>query len=788
MNKPFLLLLMIQCLCLSYLFGQETKTIKGKIIVETGEPLMGANIFIKGTTKGSTSDKNGIFQLDIPIETEILTVSFIGYTTQEVIPQNNMIIKLQPDATQITEVVVTKQKPMVQITADKTTVYPALSPTTASGNAYSVLKNVPGVIINSDGTIYLNGKSGVKILVDGKSSYLSGSDLVNYLMSLPATSLNRIELINHPSVKYEASGNAGIIDICTQKTNLSGYYFNLNTNYEQGKYGRCNNNLSFGLHQNKWNITGMYGYYQGSDYVDLTTNRNYPETTNTPLTYFDQDSYRNRKEKNHYFNFTTDYNATEKTTIGINIRGNSTNRIEKGTISSVFYSKITTNDSTVKSLTNNDRTRKNLVSSLYLKHKIDSFGKEISASVDGLYYSINENQYHNDLLLQQNDISSESSSLSLKDGNIKMYSTRADLAYPLNEQLWFDAGLKSDFVDINNISNYQKLVNSQWTVDPYLNTNFYYKENINALYISSKYKTNKIMVEAGLRIENTNIKGDSLNHSYTNFFPNLMISLQMKNSNALNLTYDRRIDRPNYKDLNPFVYVFDNYTYEKGNTKLKPQFTDRINLSYTIRKAYKICLFFTNTKEAIIKSYFIQNGTKRALVTPTNMSSFNSYGIQIDAAQLKFIRWLQSSVHTELVQNNYNWVENGVMLKNENLTFQFGVQNRIKLPWGWDAEISGFYNSLLAYGQMDVLPIWQISGGIKRNFFDGNATLNIFSNDWFHANRTCADGVICNSKVSTEDYTDHSIFGMSFTYRFKNGIDIKKVKGAKLIDTKRISL
>ncbi len=787
MKKLILFVLLIQCFCFAHLWGQETKTIQGKIIDENGESLIGATVFVKGTTKGTTTGINGTFHLTAS-SADTLIISFIGYVTQKIKPRHNMTIVLQPDMAQIDEVVVTAQKSMVEVTADKTTVYPSLSPTTASGNAYSVLKNLPGVIINSDGTIYMNGKSGVKILVDGKNSYLSGTDLVNYLMSLPATSLNRIELINHPSAKYEAAGNAGIIDICTQRTNLFGYNLNLNTNYEQGEYGRSNSNISFGFRQNKWNITGMYGYYQGGDYVDLTINRDYPETTNTPLTYFDQDSYRRRKYKSHYGNLAIDYYATKKTTIGINIRGNTTNHIENGTINSLFYSATTTNDSTVTSLTDNDETQRNLTSSLYVQHKIDSLGKEISASVDGLYYSINEAQYHNDVLSRPNGTSSESVSQALKDGSIKMVSGRADLAYPVNKQWCFDAGIKSDFVNINNMSDYQNQENGQWIINPDLSTDFYYKENINAVYVSSKYETQKFMAEVGLRIENTNIEGDSLDQSYINFFPNMMLSWHFANSNALNFTYDRRIDRPNYKDLNPFVYVFDEYTYEQGNTELQPQFTDRINLSYTIRKAYKISVFYTNTQDAIIKSYFIEEDSKRVWVMPTNMSSYHSYGIQGDAGNLKFIDWLQTSLHTELVQNNYDWIENGSTIKNKNLTFQVGIQNRIKLPWGWNGEISGFYNSRMAYGQMDVLPLWQISGGIQRNFFDGNATLNIFSNDWFHSNRTRAEGVINGSFAKTNEFDDHSILGISFTYRFKKGLDVKKVKGGKQIETKRISL
>lgn len=788
MRQFILITAMLQCFCCVQLWSQETKTIQGKIIDEKGEPLVGAAVFIPGTTKGATSDVNGAFHIDIPDKTKLLTVSFIGYTTLNVEPVSNITITLHPDVVQIDEVVVAANKPMVKVSADKTTVILGLPGTTASGNAYSVLRNLPGMIINGDGTIYMNGKSGVKILVDGKSSYLSGTALVNYLTALPASSLSKIELINHPSAKYDAAGNAGIIDICTHKTNLFGYSINLNSNYEQGKYGRTNNNISFGYRKEKLNVSGMYGFYCGPDYVDLTVSRDFPETTTAPLIYFDQDSYRKRNDKSHYINFGVDYYATKKTTIGMNVRGNTSNRIENGALNSQFYSVLTGTDSVINSLTDNDENRKDITSSLFAQYKIDSLGKEISASVDGLYYSINEMQFHNDALSRNNGSSSESISQASKNGTIKMYSSRVDLVYPISKQWRFDAGIKSDFVKINNVSDYQNMENGQWAIDPKLSTSFYYNEKINALYGIGKYEKEKITAEVGLRIENTNVEGNSLKQSYTNFFPNLMMNWRFSSSNALSLAYDRRIDRPNYRDLNPFVYVFDSYTYSKGNTELQPQFTDRISLSYTIRRSNKIGIFYTNTQQVIIKSYYPEPDSKRVLVMPTNMSSCHSYGIQADAGQLSFVDWLQTSVHTELVQNSYNWVEDGATVNNENLTFQIGFQNRIKLPWGWNGKISGFYNSRMAYGQIDVLTLWQISGSIQRNFFNGNATLNIFSNDWFHTNRTQVEGIIKGSNANTYEFNDRTIIGVSFTYRFKNGLDVKNNRGEKYIDTKRISL
>jgi vitamin B12 transporter len=788
MKKFVFFVVWIQCLTLSLLWGQNSMTIHGQVFDETGTPLIGANIYISGTSTGTSTDLNGAFQLEIPADTKSLICSYIGYVPLEIAPEKDMMITLQPDATQINEIVVEAQKPTLLITAEKTTIFPSMSPTTSSGNAYSVLKNIPGIILNSDGTLYLNGKSGVKILVDGKDSYLSGTDLVNYLMSMPASSLNKIELIHHPSAKYDAAGNAGIIDIYTQKVHAEGYHLNVNTNYEQGKLGRSNHNLVLGYHRNRLNLNGMYGYYKGKDYVDLTITRRFPKTATDPEIRFDQDSYRKQDNRSHYFNFGIDFSVNPETTVGMNVRGDIAKRIENGTLNSLFYTLTSSNDSTIRSRTDNEQGRENFTSTLYFQHKIDSLGKEISASTNGLHYSINETQFHNDKVSKPSGASAESGSQSLKKGTIKMVSGRVDMAYPFHDKWRLDAGIKSDIVDIHNRSDYRKKEEVEWINDPKLSTTFFYKENINAFYISSNIKSDVVTAEIGVRVENTNIKTEVVSQSYTHLFPTLSLSWQTADYHALNLHYDRRIDRPNYRDLNPFVYVFDSYTYEQGNIDLKPQLTDRLNLSCTIRKAYKIALFYTRTQQAIIKSYSIQPGTKRAIVMPTNMSSYRSYGIEGDAGRISFADWFQTSIHTELVQNHYKWKEHDVEMENKDLTFQIGIQNRIRLPWGWSGEVSGFYNSRMAFGQIDVLPIFQISGGIRKNFFDGNATLSLFSNDWFHSNRTRVKGIINGGRATTDEYNDHTIFGISFTFRYKRGSDTKNSNNNKEFDTKRISL
>ncbi len=268
-----------------------------------------------------------------------------------------------------------------------------------------------------------------------------------------------------------------------------------------------------------------------------------------------------------------------------------------------------------------------------------------------------------------------------------------------------------------------------------------------------------------------------------------MLSYSLNNMNTFNFTYGRRIGRPNYKDLNPFTYIFDAYTYEQGNTALQPQFSDNFDLSYIIRNNYRIGLFYGTTQKAIVKSYIINESENRVYVMPTNMSSYNSYGLRVGVGDLSFVNFLHSSINAGLVRNNYNWDLDAFSNKNRKTTIMFSLNNRISLPKDWAAEVTGFYNGKMAYGQISVSPIWRLSAGIQRRFLKGNATLGIYSNDILNSYREKGSGIFNGTWASTNERNDRCVIGVSLTYRFKKGYISKEYKKkGESFDTKRINL
>jgi outer membrane receptor protein involved in Fe transport len=794
--------------------GAETNgVVAGKILADNKLPLEGAQVVLlaqrdSSFVKATASDKNGTFIFkQVNAGHYLVQVSMLGYKkeTRNALVQADKSVLLTPvfmevEAKNLGAIVITAQKPPVEIMADKTVINLESFVLNSGGNAFTVMQNLPGVVISNNGAVSLNGKSGAKVLIDGKISYLEGTELVNYLKSTPVSSLEKVELVANPSAKYDASGNSGIINIRTRRAKLMGFNMTLNSSYEQGKYGRANNNISFNHRNGKFNVFGMYGYYTGHDFVDLKISREFDRSSAGLSTMFGQDSYRKRADDNHYFNGGIHYFASPKTAFELSASGYAASRAEDGGINSRFYTDISKSDSTLRSSTNNRDKRYNFRSGLSMTHKIDSIGKEFSVSADYLHYSVEEDQLHNDLFAKADGgFSSQSLSKGFKDGTIGVFSAQTDLSYPVSDKLSFESGLKTTFVDVDNSSEYNNKVGQEWLPDYGLNCKFLYNENVNAAYISSKISRNQFHLEAGLRIENTNIKGHQLGNqerkdslfrvSYTDLFPTASLTYSLKNSDIIALTYGRRINRPNYRDLNPFIYIFDAYTYEQGNTALKPQFSNNIDLSYIIRKNYSVSMFYSNIEQAIVKSYMVKENSKRVYVMPTNMASYNSYGLRVSVGQFTLRKFWNSNVYMALTRNNYKWVEDNAPLKNGYTTFLINMSNRITLPKEWLAELSGFYNGKMAMGQINVAPMWKVSAAIQKKLFKGNVTLSIYSNDIFNSYVTKINGLFNGNLAKLNERNDRCAVGISFTYRFRKGSEAKEIKKkSDSIDSKRINL
>ncbi|WP_195372366.1 MULTISPECIES: outer membrane beta-barrel family protein [Parabacteroides] len=698
----------------------------------------------------------------------------------------------------IGEVVVVAKPPELEIKADKMTYHLDASVVRKQGSLYEVLETLPGVVVTQDGTIYMNGKSGINILMDGKQTYLSGQELVNLLKATPASTADKIDLITHPSARYDASGNSGIIDIHTKKIKLQGLNLSVNGSFSQGKFGKGNGSFSLNRRSGKLNFFLTYSYYQGTSQNDLEVDRIF----STSFTGLDeelnmhQDSYRESPYKSHYYRVGADIYLSPLTTLGFTASGNLLRSENNGTMHSSFYMfPLSTPDSTLSTRNLSDRKKNNFSGGVNLTHHLNQEGGLLDASLDYFYFDNVEDQYvYNAFRNKINQLTRQDSIRGDINGDINLYTGQINLTLPFENGWVLSAGGKSSYVSIDNEALYANRYEDGWVPNSYSQA-FSYKENINAVYVQGNAKFGSLSMQAGLRLENTRIKGrqmdavsdSSFKDHYTNLFPTLLLEYPVSKG-KLSLFYGKRIVRPNYGDLNPSAYIFDDYTYERGNTLLKPETTDNIEVAYAFKELFKAGFLFSYTHDAIVKSYILEEN-KRVFVTPLNLTKASTLGPRVNTGILSLTSFWNLNANAAFIFNRYQWSEELENKVNKHATWIAGLNNQFSFGKGWGAELTASYNGKMAAGQATISPILQVHAGLQKKILKNNGSINLFVRDMFHSYRYKMSLEVPGQRASTYERNDNTVVGISFSYRFKKGSESKERAWKNGTDeTKRVNL
>ena len=574
---------------------QEKAGISGRIIDTDSVPMAGATVLLLNSIDstyitGSASYSDGLIEIiNVSPGKYILSFSMIGYKKTDVLTQIDQgtnvelgDIVLEENVYMLSGVTITGRRPPFKMEMGKTIVNLSSALLNTDGNIYEALRKLPGVIIQNDRTIILNGKAGANVLINDKATYLSGENLVNYLRSIPATSVENVELISNPSSKYDAAGTSGIINIQKKKITEQGVNLTVSSGLESGKYTRGNEKLSLAFRRNKFNIYTDYSLYWGREQEDVISSRQYLNPITSAPSELRQDSEANRKIRyeSHYVRTGVDYDLSDGITIGTYFAFNRLNRDKKvASATDFFYNNVTRNDSTLSAGSILDFHYTNITGGADISYKWKEKGKW-DTSFDYQIFDQGDNQIIRSVLKNPISQLNEDTLSGKTAGDIKIFSGQTNLNYDINGKFKINTGIKSVFVKIDNTALYENLINGNRLQNVNLSSVFSYNENINAGYVQlNSVWSSRFSSEIGVRIENTNIKNhynsnanDSVfNNSYTDLFPTFMAQYIFSDNHIFSILYNRRINRPNYRDLNPFIEVQDNYLHEKGNTNLKPE-------------------------------------------------------------------------------------------------------------------------------------------------------------------------------------------------------------------------
>ncbi|MFN0204103.1 MAG: TonB-dependent receptor domain-containing protein [Bacteroidia bacterium] len=812
MKKRILLLTTVLFLsCSSLLIAQNEGTIRGQLKDANKTAIEGVVVSLfqqkdSALIKAVLTESDGKFEFTkLAISSYFLSASHLNfqpYLSESIVLNGENKEKILPtialipsEGTVLKEVVIAAKVPFVEKKIDRMVVNPEALLTNAGTTALDVLEKSPGIQVDLNGNISLKGKQGVLVYVDDKPTYLSEADLANYLRSLPSSSLASIEIMTNPPAKYDAAGNAGIINLRMKKTKTEGFNGGVNLSYGQGFYARSNNSANFNYRINKVNFFSNASYNINNSYQDLTINRRYFSATGELNSAFSQNTFIKKEFSNANLRLGMDYYINDKNTFGIVLSG--FNNIEKEHTNN--WAQLRNGGEVlqnwVQAISPSKRDFLNGSANLNYAYKLDTTGKELSANVDYLRYGSELNQsLLSNTYLPDYTFVNRSNLISDLPATIDIKSAKLDYVHPLKKGGRMEAGAKSSLVTTDNIANFFDETDGVLTVNNDFSNHFKYKENVNAAYVNYSLERKKFSFQTGLRYENTAIVGNQLGNdvrkdssftrNYNSLFPTvfLLYKLDSASKHQLSFSYGRRIDRPNYQDMNPFTYPLDRFTLYAGNPFLQPTFSDNFELAHTFNNAFTTTLSFSGLKNVINET--IEQSTNIFYSRPGNIGRQISYGISVNGA-IPITKWWTLQLYTEVMHNRFDAILYNQTLKNVGTYLYFMPTNQFQFAKTWSAELSGNYQSSIATGQFVLIPVWNMRGAVAKKIMKNKATVKLSFNDIFYTLQPGGDiKGLYQSTANWKSYLDTRVVTLSFSYRFNKGQTLA-ARNSGAVDTEK---
>ncbi len=698
-------------------------------------------------------------------------------------------LSLQLKSGELGGVTVTGKKPFIQKLNDRLVVNVENSIVNAGSWAMDVLERSPGVTVDQNDVISLRGRQGVIIMIDGTPTPMTGADLANYLRGLPSSAIERIDIITNPSAKYDAAGNSGIIDIRMKKDQRFGVNGTLTAGYGQGVYPKANAGTTFNYRNKKINIFGNYNYSYRKGLNHLYLDRNFYDHGNFEGRDL-KDNFARFPISSHTTRFGADFFPNKKTIIGFVVNGNFTDLTRKTDNEATVIDAQEQPVSAFQTTAGNDDDINNVFANINFKHSFDSTGKELTADIDyGTFknasISYNGTKYfYPDGTPMQPDYVLDGDQV----GKLVLKTGKFDYVHPLKNQARVEAGGKISFVSSDNDAKFFDVSSGTPIVDINKTNHFYYKENNNAAYINFHKAYKKFDWQIGLRGEQTNIETHQLNgdirfdSSYFQLFPSAFVNYQLKEGKTIGISVSRRIDRPGYSQLNPFLFLIDVTTYATGNPGLLPQLTWSYEVSYTVKNlnftlGYNHTVNNQNIAIARFQDVFpdIPSEENVTVQIPINLTSSDYFGLTI-AAPVRVTKWWNMINNGNVYYSHYNGSLAGTTLDNGLPAFDMSTNSTFTFKKDWTAELGARFNSGGQYGFMVSKSQWGLSAGIQKTVLKNKGTVRFNITDIFWTNRPRA--TITYPDVYIEKwhaYRETRVANINFTWRFGNN----KVQAAR---------
>ncbi|WP_179353289.1 TonB-dependent receptor domain-containing protein [Winogradskyella vidalii] len=619
--------------------GQDF-SISGQVVDQNNTPIVLANVVILTESEGdyltgTSTDDSGFFELTSLSETTFfLRVSYIGFQEfhQKIVLTGNLDLKtiqLSEIPENLDEVTVVAKKPTIIRQPDRL-IFNVENTALSEGSTLNVLKNTPGIIV-SEGNINIKSAPAA-VYINNRRVQLTSEELINLLESAPANSIKSVEVITNPPASYDADSGA-VINIIMSKNLVTGYRGSVYANYTQGVFPRYNAGTSHYFKNNKVNLNVNYSYTDKKINRDQDDTVNYLDNSNEIDEIWTSNTNRNSWTKTHHLNLNFDYYINDKNTLSLTSTGlytpdfeykirNNTNITDQNLN---FLSRFTADN-----FSSDDKY--NIGTDLIFRHDFDNSANLTFNAHHTIYdYERAQNVITNNYD-SNNQFDDRSEFNTNANQNTNILTGKVDYNLPINDSSSFEAGIKYSHVNTDSDITKYDIIGESETIDTNNTDAFKYEENVFAAYTNYAKSWDKWNLNLGLRLEQTNVEGESETLSETNtqeyldWFPNASLSYQLLEDVSVYGTYKRSISRPNYTDLNPFTFFLNENTVVLGNPNLVPTYRDHYKIGTNFLEHFTVEAYYMNFDGDIVELPRQNNTTNTIAYTPTNLDKKVEYG------------------------------------------------------------------------------------------------------------------------------------------------------------------
>lgn len=762
--------------------------VTGKIIdAQTKQIIEYCNVVLftykdSSMVNGTISDREGRFSIsNLRPGIYFLRASYIGYDNRTIdsiritprAPEVDLgIVALDEKSIELSNVVVTGEKEIIINNLDKKVINVEKDLTNIGGTAVDVVQNIPSVSVDADGNISYRGNQNIRILIDGKPSELLGLGSGDVLSNIPASQIESIELVTNPSARYDPEGTGGILNIVLKKRINGG--MNGTISLTGGTGDKFNGSLNFNYKLPDINLFASVDsriHNSDNDGNSFRTNN-----INNTLSYIDQLNNGSFNHFGHNFTAGLDLTPDNYNTYTFSVRYRKFGFDTESLVKTRNLNSLSEITRYFERSSDAERRMNAFQYTLSYKRTFDTKGAELTADVILGDFSFKRNEDFNQINFDNNlnQIGNNILDKGLSNNKNLQWTVQSNYINPIEGFGRIETGFKITLKNFNSKNDYLNYDNNSgiWFEDPTRKTDFDYIENVYAVYGIYSNNINNFQYQVGVRVEQADVKGTenitstSFTNDYFSIYPTVHLVQSLPDQQEIQLSYSRRVERPNNRRLNPYVDRSDSLNISYGNPELKPEYINSLELGYSKlfgKTALTSSIFYRNTVDAITNYTFVKdNGITET--TWRNLAKNLSYGLELTLSSPLF-DWFRTNTSFTYFKNEFE----GLDISNSDYSWLAKMNNTFFISKDFNFQINLNYNAPTIMGQSKMKEQFATDFAVKKDFLDGQLSLTFRLSDVFNTREWESETIGQNFITTSYRKMESRVAYLGISYRLSPG-------------------